>query len=74
MSYHQNSHRQALVDLYPDVGLDLGRFQRWGSAEARREFFLHIAKELKFDGLNPYNWYNVTKATVLNFKVHLLHH
>eukprot|EP00026_Physarum_polycephalum_P001914 Phypoly_transcript_01917.p1 GENE.Phypoly_transcript_01917~~Phypoly_transcript_01917.p1 ORF type:complete len:811 (+),score=69.95 Phypoly_transcript_01917:211-2643(+) len=58
---HNSSVSKALVDLFPDIGLDRNRFSfrqnAWNNMEARRNFFEEYALKVGFDPLNADNWY-----------------
>jgi len=67
LSHHNNSVPKALVDLYPDIGLEIIKFNlstKWHSEENRREFFEMYAKENGFDPLVPKNWYLQNAAKI----------
>lgn len=44
----------------------------WSSIEKRRAFFEKYALNNNFDPLLPKNWYTVTRASILNFRVTFL--
>eukprot|EP00026_Physarum_polycephalum_P014508 Phypoly_transcript_15030.p1 GENE.Phypoly_transcript_15030~~Phypoly_transcript_15030.p1 ORF type:complete len:154 (+),score=25.93 Phypoly_transcript_15030:3-464(+) len=69
--YHNHSASQALVDLFPDIGLDKRKFTRqnyWDLAENRRKVFENYAKNSEFDPLQQLNWFSQPKEKVLAFK------
>eukprot|EP00026_Physarum_polycephalum_P002735 Phypoly_transcript_02743.p1 GENE.Phypoly_transcript_02743~~Phypoly_transcript_02743.p1 ORF type:complete len:836 (+),score=105.65 Phypoly_transcript_02743:77-2584(+) len=60
MHYHKNSSIKALIDLFPNIGLDEAKFPRktlWFSEESTRKFLENYARENQFDPLVPENWY-----------------
>eukprot|EP00026_Physarum_polycephalum_P001621 Phypoly_transcript_01623.p1 GENE.Phypoly_transcript_01623~~Phypoly_transcript_01623.p1 ORF type:complete len:1048 (-),score=160.89 Phypoly_transcript_01623:116-2998(-) len=80
LSYHNGSLHQALLDLFPEIGLNKSRFQdkhSWHRAASRRKFFENYAKSQAFDPLVPQNWYKHPIDKILAVKtVHrvLSHH
>jgi len=65
INYHGRSVAQALLDLFPDIGLQKSRFGRkWADRSRRRKFFENYAKDQKFDPLHAENWYSQTAAKV----------
>jgi hypothetical protein len=59
--YHNNNITKALVDLFPNIGLDPAKFiyvSYWDKSENRRIFFENYAKKYDFDPLVPKNWYS----------------
>eukprot|EP00026_Physarum_polycephalum_P002178 Phypoly_transcript_02183.p1 GENE.Phypoly_transcript_02183~~Phypoly_transcript_02183.p1 ORF type:complete len:820 (+),score=71.06 Phypoly_transcript_02183:178-2637(+) len=67
ISYHRNSLSQALLDLFPDIGLD-GKllFKPFCNEENRRMFFINYAQSHSFDPLSPKAWYQHTRDMFLN--------
>jgi len=70
--YYKNNI-QALVSLFPDIGLDKTKFEKnpinyWNDTRNRKKFFDHFAKEQGFDPLVPDNWYLVNRSAVLDLK------
>jgi len=66
--YHNNSLMQALLDLFPNIGLckrKLFKITHWDKPEERRLFFLDYAQDKKFDPLQPENWYKHNKKSFL---------
>eukprot|EP00026_Physarum_polycephalum_P003234 Phypoly_transcript_03244.p1 GENE.Phypoly_transcript_03244~~Phypoly_transcript_03244.p1 ORF type:complete len:742 (+),score=88.29 Phypoly_transcript_03244:221-2446(+) len=59
--YHGDSVSKALMDLFPNIGLDIYRFRGplsfWSDPANRRKFFENYAKENNFDPLQPHAWY-----------------
>eukprot|EP00026_Physarum_polycephalum_P004563 Phypoly_transcript_04585.p1 GENE.Phypoly_transcript_04585~~Phypoly_transcript_04585.p1 ORF type:complete len:613 (+),score=60.02 Phypoly_transcript_04585:74-1840(+) len=57
--------QKALIDLFPDIGLDRSKFKTFynnlNSAEARRQFLEKFASDNGFDPLVPENWYSQQK-------------
>jgi len=69
LEYYGGSFAKALLQLYPDIGLDRTRFMAlpngyWASEQNRKGFFDAFAKEEGFDPLVPGNWYKVALKTV----------
>jgi len=61
LRYHGNSVAIALLDLFPNIGLDqdrLGLNDPWRQADARRKFFEQYAAQNRFDPLVASNWYS----------------
>eukprot|EP00026_Physarum_polycephalum_P012597 Phypoly_transcript_12920.p1 GENE.Phypoly_transcript_12920~~Phypoly_transcript_12920.p1 ORF type:complete len:356 (+),score=59.55 Phypoly_transcript_12920:23-1069(+) len=60
ISYHGISISKALLDLFPQIGLDKSKLafrpSIWNSAEKRRNFFEEYARRNNFDPLIPANW------------------
>eukprot|EP00026_Physarum_polycephalum_P001329 Phypoly_transcript_01330.p1 GENE.Phypoly_transcript_01330~~Phypoly_transcript_01330.p1 ORF type:complete len:878 (+),score=128.72 Phypoly_transcript_01330:456-3089(+) len=60
IQYHNNNMAKALIDLFPNIGLEERRFQSqsfYHEAKMRRSFFEKYAKAHGFDPLSPDNWY-----------------
>jgi len=57
--YHKNSLAQALVDLFPNIGLNKSKLRKspWDDVNNRRKFFEIFAKSQGFDPLIPENWH-----------------
>eukprot|EP00026_Physarum_polycephalum_P003078 Phypoly_transcript_03087.p1 GENE.Phypoly_transcript_03087~~Phypoly_transcript_03087.p1 ORF type:complete len:857 (-),score=123.40 Phypoly_transcript_03087:4-2394(-) len=69
--HHGQSISKALVDLFPDIGMDRTRFgvqKFWVIASNRRRFFENYAKKKAFDPLIPENWYSQSRTAILNLK------
>jgi len=69
-NYHGGSILTALMDLFPDIGLDKSRFgkavwSKWADAKQRRAFFVRYAKENGFDPLNPEDWYSQSLSNII---------
>eukprot|EP00026_Physarum_polycephalum_P001724 Phypoly_transcript_01726.p1 GENE.Phypoly_transcript_01726~~Phypoly_transcript_01726.p1 ORF type:complete len:978 (+),score=124.21 Phypoly_transcript_01726:128-3061(+) len=63
--HHNNSVSQALIDLFPDIGLDKMKF--WAkSATNRRSFFEKFAQANGFSPLNPEAWYNASITSIMS--------
>eukprot|EP00026_Physarum_polycephalum_P001261 Phypoly_transcript_01262.p1 GENE.Phypoly_transcript_01262~~Phypoly_transcript_01262.p1 ORF type:complete len:970 (+),score=114.54 Phypoly_transcript_01262:138-3047(+) len=62
LSYHKMSLPQALVDVFPNIGIVKSKFQPhyvyWNSIENRRKFFEDYAKEHGFNFANVERWYS----------------
>eukprot|EP00026_Physarum_polycephalum_P000538 Phypoly_transcript_00539.p1 GENE.Phypoly_transcript_00539~~Phypoly_transcript_00539.p1 ORF type:complete len:959 (+),score=132.38 Phypoly_transcript_00539:57-2933(+) len=68
ISFHQRSLPQALVDLFPNIGLNIAKFSatdKWKDAAKRRRFFENYAKEKGFDARNPEGWYTQSKNRLM---------
>eukprot|EP00026_Physarum_polycephalum_P002270 Phypoly_transcript_02276.p1 GENE.Phypoly_transcript_02276~~Phypoly_transcript_02276.p1 ORF type:complete len:794 (+),score=74.23 Phypoly_transcript_02276:119-2500(+) len=69
--YHNSSIAQALVDLFPEIGLEKPKLMYSGAIYKRpnrRKFFEKYAKLHGFDPLNPVNWYMQPKNRILATK------
>jgi len=68
LKHHSQSHPQALIDLYPEIGLEKEKFHKLAiSAEPRdrRNFFDVFAYDTGFDPLVVSNWYSVSYNDVV---------
>eukprot|EP00026_Physarum_polycephalum_P000846 Phypoly_transcript_00847.p1 GENE.Phypoly_transcript_00847~~Phypoly_transcript_00847.p1 ORF type:complete len:1309 (+),score=236.62 Phypoly_transcript_00847:226-3927(+) len=68
MSYHNGSVARALVDLFPDIGIERKKMwpkSAWLEPKYRRKFFEIYAKENSFDPLIPENWYMQSRRKIL---------
>eukprot|EP00026_Physarum_polycephalum_P010399 Phypoly_transcript_10562.p1 GENE.Phypoly_transcript_10562~~Phypoly_transcript_10562.p1 ORF type:complete len:418 (+),score=65.52 Phypoly_transcript_10562:189-1256(+) len=77
--YHSNSVTQALLDLFPNIGLVKSMFpvrqNFWYNIENRRKFFEDFAREGGFDPLVPDHWYaNAPKILEKNPAIVLSYH
>eukprot|EP00026_Physarum_polycephalum_P005007 Phypoly_transcript_05033.p1 GENE.Phypoly_transcript_05033~~Phypoly_transcript_05033.p1 ORF type:complete len:665 (+),score=73.56 Phypoly_transcript_05033:296-1996(+) len=71
ISHHNRSLPQAILDLFPDIGLDKAKLREraWvNEVSKRREFFESYAKAHKFDPLLPENWYSQSISQIMSFK------
>jgi hypothetical protein len=69
LQYHKRSLRQALIDLFPDIGLDKAKLiPSWQDPKCRRKFFEDLAHAYGFDPLKAENWYWQTSALVKSVK------
>eukprot|EP00026_Physarum_polycephalum_P002383 Phypoly_transcript_02389.p1 GENE.Phypoly_transcript_02389~~Phypoly_transcript_02389.p1 ORF type:complete len:939 (-),score=111.94 Phypoly_transcript_02389:24-2525(-) len=64
LSLHGQSHVNALLHVFPEIGLKTNLFKTkprgfWGEAENQRNFFISFAQKIGFDPLVADNWYNV---------------
>eukprot|EP00026_Physarum_polycephalum_P001049 Phypoly_transcript_01050.p1 GENE.Phypoly_transcript_01050~~Phypoly_transcript_01050.p1 ORF type:complete len:906 (+),score=142.25 Phypoly_transcript_01050:476-3193(+) len=61
LSYYDASYTKALLDLFPDIGLDVSKFESkyWRSSVARREWFESFAAKWEVDPTVPEDWYRV---------------
>jgi len=70
--HHNKSVSQALLDLFPGIGLIANRFaplsKIWKKSENRRIFFEEYADINGFDPYNPENWYLQQKRKILTTK------
>eukprot|EP00026_Physarum_polycephalum_P001397 Phypoly_transcript_01398.p1 GENE.Phypoly_transcript_01398~~Phypoly_transcript_01398.p1 ORF type:complete len:808 (+),score=111.44 Phypoly_transcript_01398:465-2888(+) len=67
LAYHNHSVPTALLDLFPDIGLDKSKFQRmhqWGDESNRRHFFERYAAQKGFDHRNPCAWYSQARKDI----------
>eukprot|EP00026_Physarum_polycephalum_P004657 Phypoly_transcript_04679.p1 GENE.Phypoly_transcript_04679~~Phypoly_transcript_04679.p1 ORF type:complete len:669 (+),score=68.95 Phypoly_transcript_04679:107-2113(+) len=58
LAHHNQDHKQALVDSFPEIGLSEKGFTRevrW-DFHSKREIFENYAKQNEFDPLHPENW------------------
>jgi len=72
MPIYKNSLSNALITLYPDIGLVKSEFRRmpadyWG-IDTRRQFFDDVAKHLNFDPLVPSNWHSIRDGILRKYK------
>lgn len=73
MSFHNNNHRRAILQLFPNIGLEDSREFMWGNPKDRREFFDKFAKEIKrFDPLIAENWYDASLTEICSQKVNII--
>eukprot|EP00026_Physarum_polycephalum_P003383 Phypoly_transcript_03394.p1 GENE.Phypoly_transcript_03394~~Phypoly_transcript_03394.p1 ORF type:complete len:728 (+),score=54.40 Phypoly_transcript_03394:224-2407(+) len=66
--YHNDSVSKALLDLFPDIGLEkecFPMFPLWCTPTGRQQFFINYALSQGFDPLVAEHWYD--------HSVHLLH-
>eukprot|EP00026_Physarum_polycephalum_P002695 Phypoly_transcript_02703.p1 GENE.Phypoly_transcript_02703~~Phypoly_transcript_02703.p1 ORF type:complete len:811 (+),score=66.41 Phypoly_transcript_02703:184-2616(+) len=72
LTYHERSISKALVDLFPDIGLERSKFQFrqrvFHKAKYRRKLFVDYAKENNFEALQPANWYSQPIAKIMSIK------
>eukprot|EP00026_Physarum_polycephalum_P001478 Phypoly_transcript_01480.p1 GENE.Phypoly_transcript_01480~~Phypoly_transcript_01480.p1 ORF type:complete len:1080 (+),score=145.14 Phypoly_transcript_01480:111-3350(+) len=62
LSYYGNSYIQALLQVYPNIGLETWKFSKiphgfYNDLEHRKQFFVRIAKEANFDPLLADYWH-----------------
>eukprot|EP00026_Physarum_polycephalum_P001458 Phypoly_transcript_01460.p1 GENE.Phypoly_transcript_01460~~Phypoly_transcript_01460.p1 ORF type:complete len:826 (+),score=126.37 Phypoly_transcript_01460:385-2862(+) len=63
--YHKGSVLKALMDLFPEIGLEkskLWTLSSWSDPKNRRKFFEHFSKQKGFDPVKPENWYSQVQA------------
>jgi len=67
-----NSVAHALMDAYPDIGLDVTNFKTlynyWREPQNRKIFCDELAASMRFDPLNPERWYHVTFRHIASTK------
>eukprot|EP00026_Physarum_polycephalum_P003642 Phypoly_transcript_03655.p1 GENE.Phypoly_transcript_03655~~Phypoly_transcript_03655.p1 ORF type:complete len:704 (+),score=96.89 Phypoly_transcript_03655:68-2113(+) len=67
--HHENDLAKALLDLFPDIGLDGSKIlvpkPKWNNPEKRRKFLEKFAKENGFDPLNENAWSKQSKRKFL---------
>jgi len=72
IAFHKNSVTQALVDLFPDLGLDKNRLLRTKdpahNLKHRRKFFESYAMSNGFDPLDPVAWYAQPAKKIASMK------
>eukprot|EP00026_Physarum_polycephalum_P000662 Phypoly_transcript_00663.p1 GENE.Phypoly_transcript_00663~~Phypoly_transcript_00663.p1 ORF type:complete len:1097 (+),score=133.55 Phypoly_transcript_00663:927-4217(+) len=73
LKYYQNSFIRALMDIYPNIGLDIHKFAvhrggYWMVAENRKRFFDEYADNHGFDPLSADSWYQVSKQSIFETK------
>eukprot|EP00026_Physarum_polycephalum_P001474 Phypoly_transcript_01476.p1 GENE.Phypoly_transcript_01476~~Phypoly_transcript_01476.p1 ORF type:complete len:889 (+),score=81.31 Phypoly_transcript_01476:156-2669(+) len=80
MFYHGGEVTQALLDLFPTIGLEKSRFtfpKLWKDAENRRRFFEEYAEANGFDPQDSHNWYSQPHTKIMAargaYKVLLYH-
>jgi len=75
ISYHNGSVSKALLDLFPEIGLDKFKMgiSRWVDINNRRDFFEKYAKEKGFDPLHSSLWYLQPKSQIMAQKVPINH-
>jgi hypothetical protein len=77
LAYYNNNYAQALVQLFPEIGLDENKFSSAtqmisGSrlmAVAHRKKFEQLSRTQGFDPLVAANWYSLRKDVVASMKV-----
>eukprot|EP00026_Physarum_polycephalum_P001576 Phypoly_transcript_01578.p1 GENE.Phypoly_transcript_01578~~Phypoly_transcript_01578.p1 ORF type:complete len:1027 (+),score=73.79 Phypoly_transcript_01578:436-3081(+) len=72
-NYYGDDRIFALMDIYPDIGLDTTKFNHmktnhWKYFANRRKFFDEFAVQKSFDPLLPSNWYSVLPNSILQKK------
>jgi hypothetical protein len=72
LKHYAYSHRNALAEVYPDIGLDKNKFMQWDKISTRRAFFDKIAKEKGFNPLVAENWFKITPEEIVSFQVYPL--
>eukprot|EP00026_Physarum_polycephalum_P000781 Phypoly_transcript_00782.p1 GENE.Phypoly_transcript_00782~~Phypoly_transcript_00782.p1 ORF type:complete len:944 (+),score=105.33 Phypoly_transcript_00782:1215-4046(+) len=63
--FYRGSVITALLDVYPDIGLDAHKFKtaprnQWANIQTHKKFFSDLASDKGFDPLLPQNWYSLT--------------
>lgn len=73
LSYHAHSVSSALLDLFPNIGLEPAKFQTYGkfytSSTNRRKFFENFATKHGFNPLVPKDWYNYPRKRIIATQV-----
>jgi len=70
LHYYKGSHFQALMKLYPELGLQREKFVNykagdWKSVRAQRKFFDDFARSKKFNPLDASVWYSILLRDIL---------
>eukprot|EP00026_Physarum_polycephalum_P000389 Phypoly_transcript_00389.p1 GENE.Phypoly_transcript_00389~~Phypoly_transcript_00389.p1 ORF type:complete len:1231 (+),score=194.32 Phypoly_transcript_00389:52-3744(+) len=70
LSYYNSSISQALLDLFPNIGLDEYKFATipkhyWKDKENRKRYLEGFAKAQGFDPRVPENWYPLPKENLI---------
>eukprot|EP00026_Physarum_polycephalum_P002518 Phypoly_transcript_02525.p1 GENE.Phypoly_transcript_02525~~Phypoly_transcript_02525.p1 ORF type:complete len:833 (+),score=92.99 Phypoly_transcript_02525:54-2552(+) len=73
LTYYKGSYVKALIDLFPNIGLDYSKFSvlpngHWFQAKNQRYLLKTFARSKKFDPLVPENWYSITPDQILSFR------
>jgi len=71
LGYHENSVKTALLELFPEIGLQASEFcleSKWGNDLNRKKFFENYAKKRAFNPLHAKKWYTqpINKMTLKN--------
>jgi len=69
--YHNFSVSKALLDLFPNIGLQEALFPsppKWNSKYNRRVFFSQYAIKHGFDASNPEHWYKQSREAIMSAK------
>jgi len=65
---YNQSISKTLINLFPEIGLDSGKFwNMWNDIEERRKCLEKYAKENDFDPLIPENWYLQSREKIRLF-------
>jgi len=60
---------QTLLDLFPEIGLQLSKFRKkWGEVFKRKNFFETFARENKLNPLDPETWYRPSTMKNLSMR------
>eukprot|EP00026_Physarum_polycephalum_P001418 Phypoly_transcript_01419.p1 GENE.Phypoly_transcript_01419~~Phypoly_transcript_01419.p1 ORF type:complete len:980 (+),score=139.70 Phypoly_transcript_01419:131-3070(+) len=73
LEYYEGSVVKALLDVYPNIGLDEEKFlittrQYWQQEQNQRKFFDDFAHKHDFDPLSAASWYTISRAAVTSEK------
>jgi len=73
LKYSMNSFPKALMEIYPDIGLDpskLSKFPKkyWADRKNRRDFFIGYAADKGLDPSLPDTWYPISSRSLLASK------
>lgn len=69
--YHNYSVQKALLDLFPNIGLNKTKFDCptiWQDRNNRKQFFEIYANENKFNSQDPNNWYSQSRNKIFSAK------
>eukprot|EP00026_Physarum_polycephalum_P002043 Phypoly_transcript_02047.p1 GENE.Phypoly_transcript_02047~~Phypoly_transcript_02047.p1 ORF type:complete len:791 (+),score=118.55 Phypoly_transcript_02047:121-2493(+) len=74
LQYYEGSFGKALLQLFPNIGLDVRKFSKmpsrfWEDEKEQKVFFMDLAKQLSFDPLVAENWYSVPDEAILNINI-----
>eukprot|EP00026_Physarum_polycephalum_P001339 Phypoly_transcript_01340.p1 GENE.Phypoly_transcript_01340~~Phypoly_transcript_01340.p1 ORF type:complete len:1070 (+),score=142.73 Phypoly_transcript_01340:227-3436(+) len=69
LSHYDGSYGNALVTLFPNIGLDLEKFEKvpkkhWYEFNNQKRFFMNFANANNFDPLVAKNWHKITKEEI----------
>ena len=72
LRYHKSSIERALLDLFPNIGLEVSGFMKDGhkGVEKSKIAFAKYAKARAFDASDPENWYAQPRQSIMSIKVY----